>query len=186
MADPALSIPKISAKEYLEIERDASCKHEFVDGIVYAMAGASRQHNLISGDVFGALLNRLSPPCQVFFSDMKVHVKAHTSERYYYPDIHVSCSDLDNNDQFTSMPVLVIEVASDSTEGYDRGEKFEGYRMLPSLQEYVLVQQTKPQVELFRKRTEWKLETYGLADQFALESVGLKLPVAAFFRRVPF
>ena len=184
MTDLALTIPRISAKEYLEIERDATNKHEFVDGIVYAMAGASRRHNLISGDVFGALLNRLVPPCQVYSSDMKVHVKASTTERFYYPDTHVSCSDLDRDDQFNTMPVLVVEVASDSTGGYDRREKFEAYRLLPSLQEYILVQQTEILVELFRNRTGWQPETFGATDMMTLESIGLSLPITAFYQRV--
>jgi Uma2 family endonuclease len=186
MADPALNIPRISAKEYLQNELHNTCKHEFVDGIVYMMAGASRQHNLISGDVFTSLMNRVSSPCFVYSSDMKVHVKASTSERFYYPDTHVTCSDLDNDQQYNMMPVLVVEVASDSTEGYDRQEKFEGYRLLPSLQEYVLVQQSKPLVEIFRKRTAWAPETFGPGDDITLESIGLNLPVAEFYRRVIF
>lgn len=186
MTDPVLNIPRISAKEYLELERDTTCKHEFVDGIVYMMAGASRKHNLISGDVFTTLMNRVAPPCTVYASDMKVHVKASTAERFYYPDTHVTCSDLDNDEQFSRLPVLVIEVASDSTEGYDRGEKFASYRLLPSLQEYVLVQQVKPEVELFRRRTEWQPEIHGISDEINFESVRLKLPVAQFYRRVSF
>lgn len=186
MAEPALNLPRMTAKEYLELERDASCKHEFVDGIVYAMAGASRRHNLISGDVFGALLSRVRPPCVVFSSDMKVHVQESTTERYYYPDTHVSCSDLDNDEQFNSLPLLVVEVASDSTEGYDRGEKFATYRLLPSLLEYVLIQQVTPQVEVFRRRTGWQSEHFGLADQVTLESIQLTLPVATFYQRVTF
>lgn len=186
MADPALNIPRLSAKEYLQMERDNACKHEFVDGIVYMMAGASRQHNLISGDVFTSLMNRVSSPCTVYSSDMKVHVKASASERFYYPDTHVTCSDLDNDKQYNKMPVLVVEVASDSTEGYDRQEKFAGYRLLPSLQEYVLVQQARPLVEVFRKRTGWASETLGPGDDIILESIGLKIPVAELYRRVIF
>ena len=186
MADAARNIPRLTAREYLELERDASCKHEFVDGIVYAMAGASRRHNLIAGDVFGALLRQVTPPCIVFQSDMKVHVKESTTERYYYPDTHVTCSDLDKDDQFSTMPVLVVEVASDSTEDYDRGEKFASYRLLASLLEFVLVQQTMAQVTLFRKRLEWQPEHYGLADEIVLESIQLRLPVALFYRRVTF
>ena len=186
MADQALNIPRISAKEYLEMERDVSCRHEFVDGIVYMMAGASRRHNLISGDVFGALLNRLALPCQVFSADMKVHVQASTTDRYYYPDTHVSCSDLDQDEQFSTMPIVVVEVASESTGGYDRREKFEAYRLLPSLQEYVLVQQATPLVEVFRKRTGWQPEVYGPGDEISLESIGQKMPVATFYRRVSF
>ena len=186
MADAARNIPRLTAREYLELERDASCKHEFVDGIVYAMAGASRRHNLIAGDVFGALLRQVTPPCIVFQSDMKVHVKESTTERYYYPDTHVTCSDLDENDQFSTMPVLIVEVASESTEDYDRGEKFASYRLLPSLLEYVLVQQAMAQATLFRKRTVWRPEIYGLADDMVLESVRQTIPVAQFYSRIAF
>ena len=186
MADPALTIPRISAKEYLEIERDATNKHEFVDGIVYAMAGAGRRHNIISGNVFATLHNRVSPPCQVFSSDMRVHVKADPVERFYYPDTHVSCSDLDKEEHFNAMPVLVVEVASPSTGGYDRTAKFESYRLLPSLQEYVLFQQAEMLVELFRKRTGWQPVKYAAADTITFESIGQTLPVALFYRGVTY
>ncbi len=186
MADPALNIPRMSASEYMQFERHASDKHEFVDGIVYAMSGSTRQHNLIAGDVFGALLNRLQPPCIVYSSDVKVHVKQRDREGYYYPDTQVTCSDLDNDPLTTSMPLLVVEVPSDSTAGYDRNAKFESYRLLPSLQEYVILQQNEPKLELFRKRTEWKLEAFGPMDNVTFESVQLTFPVAQFYRRVVF
>lgn len=184
MADVARNIPRMTAAEYLEMERQASWKHEFVDGIVYAMAGASRTHNLISGDAFGALLAKVVPPCRVFGSDMKVHIKYGTDERYYYPDVHVSCSDLDNNEYFSAHPVLIIEVLSPNTAETDRRDKFDDYRLLPSLQEYVLLGQDERRAEVFRRRTEWQNETYTEKDQITLESIRVTLPVSTFYSRV--
>jgi Uma2 family endonuclease len=186
MADAASKLPRMSASEYLELERDVPYRHEFADGLVYAMAGATREHNLISGDIFALLMTGVKPPCVVFQSDMKVNVKTQDTEHFYYPDTHVICSDLDRHKQFNKRPVLVVEVASDRSDDYDRGEKFTTYRKLPSLREYMIVQQAKPSVELFRKRTQWKSETYGPADELVLESIQLALSVAQFYRRVIF
>ena len=186
MADPALSIPRMTAKEYVAIERQSTTRHEFVDGVVYAMTGTTKRHDLISGDLFGALLNHLQPPCIVYTANVKVHVDSQDTEAYYYPDVHVSCSDLDNDALSSAMPVLVIEVASDSTADYDRGAKFASYRKLPSLIEYVIAQQVAPQVEVFRKRNGWQSERFGPGDSVTLESVQLTLPIAQFYRRVGF
>ena len=176
----------MSAKEYLELERHSSVRHEFVDGVVYAMSGTTKRHDLISTDAMGALLNHLKPPCVVYSANVKVHVEAQDSEAYYYPDVHVSCSDLDNDPLASEMPVLVIEVASDSTADDDRGAKFTSYRKLPSLQEYVIAQQTHLLVEVFRKRTGWQAERFGPDDTLTLESVQLTLPAAQVYRRVKF
>lgn len=186
MAHPAPVIPRLTSKEYLEIERDASCRHEFVDGIVYAMAGASRRHNLIAGNAFGALLNGLRPPCQVFGADMKVHVATSELERFYYPDVHVSCSDLDNDDYFSTQPVLVVEVLSPSTDELDRGDKFAAYCLLPSLQEYVLLHQSIPRAEVYRRRSGWQRECFEANDEIRLESVRITVPVSVVYQRVSF
>lgn len=186
MADAALTIPQISAKEYLERERDAAYKHEFVNGIMYAMAGASRQHDLITGDVFGTLLGKVAPPCQVFTSDVKVRIRAVSNECYYYPDSSVTCSEVDNDAYEISQPALIIEVLSQSTEDADRGYKFDHYRLIAALQEYVLVHQTKPCVEIYRRRSGWEKEVHDIDAEITLESVRLTVPVAAFYRRVKF
>ena len=186
MTEAALSLPRLQAREYLELERQASNKHEFADGIMYAMAGAGRNHNLIVTDIVGAFLARLKAPCQIFGADMKVQVRANAAEHYFYPDAHVSCSDLDNAELFNSQPILIVEVASESTEYYDRGEKFGFYRLLPSLQEYVIVQQVTPLIEVFRRRTTWQPEAYRMTDTVRFESVELSVPVSAFYARVNF
>jgi Uma2 family endonuclease len=186
MANTAQNIPRVSAKEYLEMERDASCKHEFVDGIVYMMAGASREHNTIALDIRGVLRGSLARPCRPYASDVKVLVQTEDTERYYYPDVVVTCSDLDNDRYILRQPVLIIEVLSDRTEAFDRGEKFEAYKLLPSFQEYLLVQQVRPKVELFRKSTNWQCETFGLNDEVSLESVKIMLPIKAFYQDIDF
>jgi Uma2 family endonuclease len=186
MADPAVRLPRMSAAEYLELERGSSTRHEFVDGVMYAMSGTTKRHDVIQGNLYATLWNALNPPCIVYSANVKVHVVKDNKERFHYPDTHVVCSDLDTDKLSSSMPVLVVEVASDSTAEYDRGEKFASYRMLPSVQEYLILQQSEPKAELFRKRTDWQVETYGSADSMTLETVRLTLAVAQFYRRVTF
>lgn len=186
MADPALNIPRISAKEYLQIERDSPHRHEFIDGIVYMMTGASRRHNTIALVVQGLLRSELARPCRPYALDVKVQVETATSERFFYPDVLVTCSDLDSDAFIIRQPVLIIEVVSESTKDFDRGEKFAAYKLLPSFMEYLLVQQDCPEIELFRKRTGWAAETYGLSDEISLESVHLKIPVAALYQDADF
>jgi len=186
MADVAHSIPRMSAAEYLQMERQATQKHEFVNGIVYAMAGASREHDLIAGDGFAAILARLEPPCLAFTSDMKVRIRHASDECYYYPDISVTCSQLDNNRYELTQPSLIVEVLSRSTDDADRGYKFTDYKTLPSMQEYVLVHQERPRVEIYRRRTGWEKETYEPDAEIELESVRVTLPITAFYRRVTF
>ena len=186
MANPATTFPRFTAKEYLEIERQAASKHEFVDGLVYAMAGAGRTHNSIAGNVFARLHAGVRPPCNAFNSDMKVWVKAVGFEHFFYPDAHVTCSDLDRDPQFNERPILIVEVLSDSTEIYDRDAKFEHYKRLPSLQEYLLLQHGQPVAELYRKRTGLQKELYSISDGMTLESVQLTLPIAALYERVQF
>ena len=184
MADAAMDIPRLSATEYLQIEKQATNKHEFVNGVVYAMAGASREHDLIAGDAFAAILGRVTLPCLTFTSDMKVRIRAVSDECYYYPDTSVTCSDLDSGRYEITQPSLVVEVLSRSTESADRGYKFDHYRLLPSLQEYVLVHQDRARVEIYRRRTNWERETFEPDAEITFESVNVILPVSAFYRRV--
>jgi Uma2 family endonuclease len=109
MAQPAPNFPRITAKDYLELERNAASKHEFVDGVAYAMAGVGRAHNLIAGGINDALFNGLKRPCIVYGSDMKVRVKVGDVEQFFYPDAHVTCSDLDRDPVFNDRPVLIVQ-----------------------------------------------------------------------------
>jgi Uma2 family endonuclease len=185
MAEAAREFPRCTAKEYLEFENDGSLKHEFVNGVVYAMSGASRRHNLIAGDMHTSLNVHLPVQrCQAYALDAKVHIQELDEERYFYPDVFVTCSELDTDAYASRFPVLVIEVMSPSTEDFDRGAKFDAYRLLTSLQEYALVAQDVRRVELFRRRTNWTAENYRDDEVVTFESVGLTIPIATLYRRV--
>src|SRR5262245_57708762 len=140
----------ISAAEYLAAENDGKWRHEFVNGAVYAMAGASERHKLIRGCLFATLYGRVAQGCRVFDSEMKLHIKNNADERYYYPDVFVSCDPNDRDRYSRNTAVLIVEVLSPSTERIDRTEKFEAYKSIPSLPEYGLLTQDAMEVELFR------------------------------------
>jgi Uma2 family endonuclease len=180
-------VPRCTAAEYLIFENNGALKHEFTNGLVYVMAGATRRHNLIAGDLHTPLNMHLLPErCQAYVLDTKVHVLTDDEEHYFYPDVFVTCSALDTDAYSSTLPVLVVEVASPSTADFDRGEKFRAYRLLPSLLEYGILSQDERRLELFRKRTDWAPEVFHDGEDVMFESVGLRLPLASLYRRVSF
>ena len=185
----ALPQRKLTPEEYLAIEREAEFKSEYYQGEMFAMAGASREHVTIMGNLSGIFYNALrGRPCQSFSSDMRVKVEE--TGLYTYPDISVACEDMDFEDSeldILTNPIVLIEILSKSTEGYDRGKKFELYRKLNSLKEYVLIAQDRPHVEVFVRNEEdkWILsETDDLADAIELESIECTLSLADIYERV--
>src|SRR6266446_5472433 len=134
---------RLTAEEYLALERTAEFRSEFLDGEMFAMAGGTRRHSRIKVNLIAGLDRRLrSTPCQVFDSDMRIKVEA--TGLYAYPDAHVACDALrfEDEDEDTLLnPKLMVELLSDSSAAWDRGEKFWHYRRLESLQEYLLVSQ---------------------------------------------
>jgi len=155
---------KISVAEYLEMENTSLEKHEYYKGEVFAMARAKVPHNIIARNLLVALTQKLKDkPCQPFNSDMRIHVEQNTL--FTYPDISVICGDiitLNNDDYNVLNPSAIIEVLSNSTKNYDRGEKFKLYRDIPMLKEYILVDSESVNVEAFRLNTSnhWELEEY--------------------------
>jgi Uma2 family endonuclease len=145
----------LSASEYLASERGGSRKHEYSRGETFAMAGASRAHNLIVTNLVRELSTALrGQPCEVYPSDMRVRVAS--ADLYTYPDVVVVCSPPEFEDEHSDTlqnPTLLVEVLSDGTEAYDRGKKFEIYRSIPSLSEYVLVSQDEPLIERYCRQT---------------------------------
>ena len=177
--------------EYLAFERKSRDKHEFYHGELFAMAGASREHNLITLNIGGELRAKLKDRrCEAYVGDMRVRVKP--TGLYTYPDVVVVCGEpefLDSDVDTLLNPTLLIEVLSDSTEKADRGIKFKNYRQLPSLREYILVSQSEPSIEHFTRRgdTYWELtETAGLDAQLVLTSLGLQIPLAEIYSKVVF
>jgi Uma2 family endonuclease len=180
---------KVSPKEYLEYEREAAFKSEYVDGRIIPMPGASREHNLVGSNIIRVLGNQLlDQPCELYGSDMKVR----TRERYGYPDVTVVCGTPTFEDIETDVllnPTVIFEILSPSTEVYDRGEKFAAYRQRESLQTYVLVSQHLPGTEMYQRQAEggWYFsEVTGLEQELFLESIGCTLKLADIYRKVDF
>ena len=137
--------------EYLESEKFSDIKHEYVNGLIIAMAGASRRHNLLTLAVASMLRSHLrGTPCQTFANDMKVNASHKGNDIYYYPDVLVSCADKSNNPYVEELPQVIVEVLSPSTETRDRMEKLAAYTALPSLQEYVLIHQDRISVDIYQ------------------------------------
>lgn len=178
----------ISPKEYLQGEENSPIKYEYRDGEVYAMAGASNTHVIITGNVFAILRNHLrGSGCQAYISDTKAHIESINT--YYYPDVIVSCNQKDKAfHNFLRYPCLIIEVLSPTTEAFDRGDKFADYRKLPSLEEYVLVSQNRINVEVFRRNTEgqWVLYSHEPGENIHLESINFNCPIADVYEDINF
>lgn len=173
----------ISEEDYLQGEEFSDMRHEYHDGQVYAMAGASAKHNLVAGNAFSLLHARLPDHCDVFMADMKVRLQLQRKVIFYYPDVVVSCAADDRAQYFRAKPCLIIEVLSRATERRDRGEKFWNYQRIASLQEYLLLAQEVKEATLFRRATNWQPETYR-EGMIHLASVGLDVPLDALYRRV--
>lgn len=175
--------------EYLAFERTSEIKHEFFDCEIYAMSGASRSHNLIAGSTYVALYTQLrGQPCEVYPANMKVRTPATRS--YFYPDISVVCGDvrLDDGDILLN-PTLIVEILSPSTERNDRGRKFQHYRELESLREYVLIAQDSPHIERFTRQENglWLFgEAHGRDAVLDLAAIGCTLVLADIYEQVDF
>ena len=180
----------LTPEEYIVAERKATLKSEYLSGEIVAMSGASDTHNLITMNTSTALYNQLAERgCRVYASDMRVGISAGVS--YFYPDIVVTCDKPRfEDDVFDTLinPQVIIEVLSDSTAGYDRGEKFIGYRQLESLPEYTLISQDQVLVEHYLRQGErWILSEFSaLEDVLPLASIKAELPLHQIYRFVEF
>ena len=180
---------RFDASAYLDWEAQQTDKHEYLDGEVFAMAGASDAHVTLALNLAVALRTHLrGGPCSVFISDMKLRVEADNAS--FYPDLFVTCAEADRTQPLhKSTPTLVAEVLSPSTSAYDRGAKFAAYRKLPSLREYLLIDPERTSVDLFRRNEtgQWVLFPHEAAgDMLELASVGLRLPLAQLYEDVAF
>jgi Uma2 family endonuclease len=168
--------PKPTAEDYLSAEEGGGTRHEYVDGEIYAMAGAGEAHNLIALNVAAGLRSLVrGGPCRVFIADMKLRVAQWNA--FYYPDVMVVCNPADNHSHFKEQPGTVIEVMSPTTESIDRREKLLAYRTLPSLREYVLIAQDRRHIEVYRKDANGVLQHEVLAagEPLWLETVDASL-----------
>ena len=186
MPIPAKRIVFPDPAEYLETENDGAWRHEYVNGVIYAMAGGTENHNLIAGNLAANLKLSLPDKCRTFSLDMKLHISKTPDEHYYYPDVFVTCSPTDRDRHSKSEPILIVEVLSPNTARTDRGEKFNAYKTMPSVMEYVLVAQDVCHLEIYRRRNDWRREDLAPEAPIVLESVGLTLTFAQLYRQVDF
>jgi Uma2 family endonuclease len=181
----ATAPPKWTVQEYLEAEELSEVRHEFVAGDLYSMAGASEEHNFIAGNIFTKLRAHLrGKPCKVFIHDMKAHVFANLT-LFYYPDVMVVCDPSDEDRFYKTRPKIIVEVVSDSTRGTDTREKFITFIQLPSLEEYVLVEQGEMKITIHRRSKEWLPEELtGAAALLELRSIGFTMPLSEVYEDV--
>lgn len=178
----------IPPEEYLTQEKLSPIKHEYIDGQVYAMAGASDAHVTIAGNLFALLRNYLrGSGCRVYMSDMKAHIE--TANTFYYPDVMVTCDARDKAlPNHKKYPCLIVEVLSESTEAFDRGDKFINYQQLPTLQEYILINQKRQRLECFRRNAEglWVLYAYTQGSEIHLASIDFRTNIDNLYEDVTF
>ena len=179
----------ISPEEYLERERKAETRSEYMRGEIFAMAAASIRHGRIVRNLVSSLDSALgNGPCEVFSTDLRLAVNP--AGMYTYPDVMVVCGDpitIDNHHDTMMNPVVIVEVLSDSTKNYDRGQKFQYYRMLPSLKEYVTVAQDEVHLERYIRGNagEWMLTEFEkLEDVLELKSINVALTLSEIYRRI--
>ncbi|GAA6621911.1 Uma2 family endonuclease [Scytonema sp. NUACC26] len=177
----------LTSEEYLQLEENSDIKHEFIDGYVYAMAGALDPHVTIALNIASLLRNHVrGTGCRVYMADMKARIES--LNRYYYPDVMVTCDQRDRETPaYKRFPCLIVEVLSDSTEAFDRGDKFADYQTLETLKEYVLINTKRPRVECFRRNDEglWVLQSYTAESKlFRLHSVDFEVTIADLYEDV--
>ena len=190
MALPVKTRP-LTPEEYLRIEREAPCKSEYYGGEMFSMAGGSPRHSLIASKVMIALGKRLEGGrCVPYGSDLRIGIPA--DDLYTYPDLSIFCEPmafLPGTDDTAVNPTVIVEVLSKTTEAYDRGRKFEHYRRLPSLREYVLVSQEAPVIECFTREGDerWVLTTArGFDAVMRIDAIETSLPLSEVYAKVDF
>jgi Uma2 family endonuclease len=179
----------VSVEAYLAFERAQEAKHEFHDGEIFLMAGASKAHNLVAGNVFASLHRQLrGKPCSPFIGDIKIAVPS--ANRFFYPDVAIICGDAAFADEdIASDATVIVEVLSDTTEAFDRGTKFQFYQQLPSLTDYILISQHGLSVERYEKLSgsEWRYTLLDTKEKtLSLRSVGVSLSLAEIYDGVTF
>lgn len=185
VTEAATHLP-LSVEEYLAFEAGSRVRHEYVGGVVHAMAGESVAHNAIALNIAAALRAKLrGGPCRVLMENVKLRVEVARDDVFYYPDVMVVCTQLGVERDFVRFPTVLVEVLSPSTEAIDRREKKMVYQQLPMLEEYVLVAQDRREVTVFRRANQWRPEVLTAAEAvLELRSIKQALSVAEVYEDV--
>jgi Uma2 family endonuclease len=183
MGLPQLKPHYITEQEYLDSEKLREIRHEYFDGEIFAMAGGSSNHQLLITRIIQKFANHLEDtPCKTFSSDMKVRIDE--GNKFFYPDVVVACEKENNDPYFINSPRLIVEVLSKSTRKYDKTFKRICYQAIPSLEEYVLIEQDHVEIQVFRKSQNWQSAYYFIDDEVTFTSIDLTLPVLDIYKRV--
>jgi Uma2 family endonuclease len=174
-------------EEYLEIERISPIKHEYLQGQLVAMAGASKAHVIITGNLSALLVNHLrGTGCISYTTDMKVRLPS--LNLFYYADLAVTCDERDrvSSEAFILHPKLIVEVLSDSTEAFDRGDKFADYKTIAEFEEYVLIHQKQILVERFKRQADnlWVSQIYRSGDTLEFASIGFTGAITTLYDNI--
>jgi Uma2 family endonuclease len=171
-----------SITEYLANEQVSECKHEYLDGQIYAMAGASKNHQRVTMNIGSLFRDHLkNTPCDTFASDIKVRIG---DLAFFYPDVIVACERETDSEYYSEKPLIIVEVLSKSTRRVDETTKRRLYQTLPSLQEYVLIEQDIVDIEICRRSQGWQPEHYFMGDEINFAAIDLTVSVNEIYERV--
>jgi Uma2 family endonuclease len=178
-------VRRTTLEEYFRLEAGSEFRHEFVDGFMFAMAGISDNHNRIANNINVRAYLAGQPGCEVYIGDVKLLTPG---EKVYYPDVFLTCQEINEGAHHKRFPCWVVEVLSDSTEAVDRGEKLHSYQKIPTLKAYVLVSQQRRMVETFRRLEDgsWRYEALEEEGLLELPCLDLRLSLEEIYRGVGF
>ena len=182
----------LTVAEYIKIEEETQTKHEYHNGIIIAMSGGTIEHGIISGNTYGEIkfaLRKKGSRCKAINNDVKLHIES--LNKYVYPDVMVVCDKIERSseEQYGIInPAVIVEVLSKSTESYDRGDKFYMYRQIPTLKEYILIDQYKAQVEVFsRQKQLWNIKRInGIDEILEIPSIGISILMKNIYEDIIF
>ncbi len=183
MGEAALKLKPLSVDEFLQLEASSSTKHEFVEGQVYAFAGASDKHNRVAGNIYFRTRQGLKIGCRAYISDMKLRLQADFVDKFYYPDVMVTCSESDTGDLYKTSPSLLVEVMSPNTASVDRREKILAYQSIPELRDYLIVSADERYLERYRRDEAegWWYHEYRRDGTVKLPYLGLELTLDGIY-----
>jgi Uma2 family endonuclease len=191
LKEPVPQYNYISAQEYLHGERNASEKHEYYKGEIFAMSGASLNHNIVFSNIFGELASRLKGGnCKPFGSDLRIHIPHNTL--YTYPDVSIICGEpvlTDDHLDTAINPSVIIELLSKTTRNYDKGDKFTLYRDIKTLQEYILIDTEETYIEKHVRQHDnsWQLTDYkNITDSFDIDSIHFSVSLSEIYKGLAF
>jgi Uma2 family endonuclease len=192
VAEPAVAYgaseerPRLSVEEYLAFEEKSEQRHEYIDGVIYAMCGASQRHELVAGNLFAAIHGHLrGGPCKAYMANFKLRLRIDQKDLLYYPDVMVACGPVAGTSHYLQDPKLVVEVLSPSTASIDRREKFLSYKQIATVEEYVLVAQDTAQITTYRREQKWAPRVHIGPDSIvSFQSIGFSLGLEQIYEGV--